>query len=117
MAKKDGGNIMMLTNETYDRLKWVTCVVLPRIGTLYFALATIWGVPYGEQVVGTCTALAAFFGYVLTKSSSDYQGDGTLVVDTSDPEKDIYSIVLPDYPEKLADQDTVVLRVQNSTEG
>lgn len=25
---------------------------LPALGTLYFALAGIWGLPYGEQLVG-----------------------------------------------------------------
>ena len=35
-------------NKMYDVLKWITMVVLPAIGTLYFALAGIWGFPYAE---------------------------------------------------------------------
>ena len=44
---------MKLTNKQYDILKWIALIALPAIGTLYFTLATIWGLPYGDQVVGT----------------------------------------------------------------
>ena len=40
-------------------------------------------------------------------------GDGQMVVDSSDPEKDIYSIVIADYPEKLAEKDKVMLKVSH----
>ena len=48
---------MSMSNKTYDILKWIAMYLLPAAGTLYFALAGIWGLPYGEQVVGTITAL------------------------------------------------------------
>lgn len=54
-----------MSNKTYDILKWITQYVLPALGTLYFALSSIWGLPYGEQVVGTVTAVDAFLGVVL----------------------------------------------------
>ena len=41
-----------MPNKAYDGLKYVAQVVLPAAGTLYFALAGIWGFPYGEQIVG-----------------------------------------------------------------
>ena len=41
-------------------------------GTLYFALAGIWGLPYGEQVVGTITAVDTFLGVILGISTSQY---------------------------------------------
>ena len=47
----------ILTDKTYNILKWVALVLLPALGTLYFALAGIWGFPYGEQIVGTITAI------------------------------------------------------------
>ena len=37
-----------LSNEVYDILKFIAQIVLPAAGTLYFALAGIWGWPYGE---------------------------------------------------------------------
>jgi len=63
----------MMSNKIYDVLKWVTMVVLPAIGTLYFALAGIWGFPYGEQICGTITAVVTFFGIVLGISSEQYK--------------------------------------------
>lgn len=105
---------MNLSNETYDRLKYIAQIVLPALGTLYFALASIWGLPYGEQIVGTITAIDAFLGALLRLSSNTYMGDGTLVVDESDPAKDIYSIVLDDYPDLLANKSQVVLKVQKA---
>lgn len=64
---------MKMCNKTYDILKWVALIVLPAIGTLYFALAGIWGFPYGEQIVGTITAIETFLGAVLQISNSNYK--------------------------------------------
>ncbi len=63
---------MSMSNEMYDRLKWVAQILLPAIGTLYFAVAAIWGLPFGEQVVGTVTAVDTFLGIILGISSSQY---------------------------------------------
>jgi len=47
--------------------------LLPAVGTLYFALAGIWEFPYGEEIVGTLTALDAFLGAILGISSMSYK--------------------------------------------
>ena len=68
----------MLSNKTYDILKFIAQIVLPALGTLYFALASIWGLPYGEQIVGTITAIDTFLGVLLGISTAQYnkeQGD------------------------------------------
>ncbi len=62
-----------MNNKTYDLLKWIAMYLLPAAGTLYFALAGIWGFPYGEEVVGTITAVDAFLGAVLGISSAKYK--------------------------------------------
>ncbi len=62
----------MLSNKTYDVLKWIALVFLPALGTLYFALAGIWGLPCGEQIVGTITAIDTFLGVLLGISSMRY---------------------------------------------
>lgn len=66
---------MKLDNKTYDVLKWIAQYLLPAAGTLYFALASIWGLPYGEQVVGTITAVDTFLGVLLGISSAQYNKD------------------------------------------
>jgi len=61
-----------MTNKMYDILKWIAQYFLPAVGTLYFALAGIWGLPCGEQVVGTITAVDTFLGVLLGISSAQY---------------------------------------------
>jgi hypothetical protein len=63
----------LLSNKQYDILKWVAQILLPALGTLYFALAGIWGFPFGEQVVGTITAIDTFLGVILGISSANYK--------------------------------------------
>jgi hypothetical protein len=64
---------MKLSNKTYDVLKWVAMYLLPALGTLYFALAGIWGFPYGEEIVGTITAVDTFLGVILGISNAQYK--------------------------------------------
>lgn len=68
---------MRLSNKTYDVLKWIAMYLLPALGTLYFALAGIWGLPYGEQIVGTITAIDTFLGVILGISTASYNKDST----------------------------------------
>lgn len=102
---------MVMSNKTYDTLKWITQYVLPGLGTLYFALSSIWGLPYGEQVVGTITAVDAFLGVILGISSSNYKGDGTLKIDTSNPNKDVYLLDMNHPITELNEKKNVMLVV------
>lgn len=65
----------MMSNKIYDVLKFIAQILLPALGTLYFALASIWGLPYGEQIVGTITAVDAFLGAILGISTRIYKQD------------------------------------------
>ena len=62
----------MMSNKLYDILKYIALIVLPAIGTLYFALSGIWGLPYGEQILGTITAIDTFLGALLKISTNIY---------------------------------------------
>lgn len=64
---------MLLSDKVYNRLKWVAQYLLPALGTLYFALASIWGLPYGEQIVGTITSIDTFLGVILGISTNAYK--------------------------------------------
>lgn len=61
-----------MSNKLYDILKWIALYFLPALGTLYFALAGIWGLPFGEQIVGTITAADTFLGVLLGISTYNY---------------------------------------------
>ena len=64
---------MKMSNKVYDILVWIAQIVLPAFGTFYAALAGIWGLPCGEQVVGTVLAVDTFLGAVLKISSNQYK--------------------------------------------
>lgn len=65
--------MMIMNDKTYDFLKWIAQLFLPAVGTLYAALAGIWGFPYGEQIVGTILAIDTFLGAILGISNANYK--------------------------------------------
>ena len=64
---------MIIKGKVYDVLKQIAMYWLPALGTLYFTLSGIWGLPYGEQIVGTITAIDTFLGVILGISKSNYK--------------------------------------------
>lgn len=62
----------MMNDKLYKILKYIAMIFLPALGTLYFALAGIWGFPYAEQVIGTITAVDTFLGVILGISTAQY---------------------------------------------
>ena len=69
---------MKMSNKVYDVLKFIAQILLPAVGTLYFALARIWDLPYAEQIVGTITAVDAFLGALLGISTMQYRKEAEL---------------------------------------
>lgn len=67
---------MIFSNKAYDILKQVAVIVLPAMGTLYFALCQIWGLPYGEEIVGTIAAVDTFIGALIGVSTKSYNQSG-----------------------------------------
>lgn len=63
---------MVLPDKVYNTLKWITMVVFPALGALYFGLSQIWGFPYGEEIVGTISLFTVFLGALLGVSTYNY---------------------------------------------
>lgn len=63
----------MFSDRTYNALKWVAQIVLPALGAMYFGLSQIWGLPYGEEIVGTITVIDTFLGALLGISTAQYK--------------------------------------------
>lgn len=67
--------MVKMKNETYDFLKYLAQIVIPAIGTFYFAIAKIWGLPFGTEVVGTLTAVDTLLGSLLMLSKEKEGGE------------------------------------------
>ena len=44
---------MLMSNKTYDILKWIALICIPAIATFYVALAPVWGWPLADEVAKT----------------------------------------------------------------
>ena len=64
---------MKMNSKVYDVLKYVTTIGLPALATLYFTIASMWNLPYAEQIVGTIAAITTFLGTLLGISSYNYK--------------------------------------------
>lgn len=103
-------SLFQLSGRTYDTLKWVAMVFLPALGTLYFTVATLWGLPYVEQTLGTIAAVGTFLGILLGISTKQFWSTtektaGLLHIDTSGEADQYYLEVtapLQDIPNKQA---------------
>jgi hypothetical protein len=108
----------VFTGKLYDVLKYLAQVVFPALGTAYFALAQIWGLPAAQEVVGTIIVVDTFLGVVLQISSTKYNNsdakyDGTVGV-TETEEKLNYVLNLNDDPVALKDKDEIRLKIAPS---
>jgi len=114
-----------LSGKTYDFLKFVAQVLLPALGTLYFAVAGVWGLPFADQVVGTVLAVDTFLGVVLGISTAQYRAsnalqlakadyDGVMKIHQYDEHNGMFELEFPDPPHELMSKDKVLLKVQKA---
>jgi len=66
---------MNMPNKVYDVLKFIAQIVLPAIATFYVTIASIWGLPLGDEISRTVMAIDTLLGAVLMISSSKYKED------------------------------------------
>lgn len=107
-----------LSGRTYDFMKFLAQILIPALGTLYFALAQIWGLPAAEEVVGTVVAVDTFLGVILGISTAQYNAsesrfDGIMEVHPKQENGvQTFQLNLNEAPEYLADKSIVAFRVQ-----
>lgn len=63
---------MKLSDKWYNILKWVCMVALNGIGSCYRALSGVWGLPFGEEVMQTCSIVSVLIGALIGISSYNY---------------------------------------------
>lgn len=63
---------MKMSNKVYDVLKFIAQIVLPAIATFYVTIASIWGLPLGDEISRTVMAVDTLLGAILMISSHQY---------------------------------------------
>lgn len=109
----------LMSNAVYDSLKFLVVVVLPATGALYFGLASIWGLPKAEEVVGSIVVLTTFLGVVLQISNKSYTNsderfDGDVNID-SFPEEGYSELKFSLDPKAIEVKDEIVVRVNRKS--
>lgn len=106
----------LVSNRFYDRLKYIALVILPALGSLYFGIGEIWGLPKIQEVVGTITVIDTFLGLILRQSNKAYQRsdarfDGHIDV-IEDEDAKLYSLQVDGDPaEVLEKKDEMLFKV------
>lgn len=65
-----------MSNKMYDILKWIAQIVLPAIATFYVTIASLWNLPFPEEISGTVMAVDTLLGAMLMISSENYKKEG-----------------------------------------
>jgi hypothetical protein len=107
---------LTLSNKAYDVGKWFAQIGLPALATLYFALAQIWALPYGSEVVGSITSVDAFLGVVLGLSTKSYNSSdtpyvGTINIASTSEGNKTYELELNGQPEDIDGKKSVTFKV------
>lgn len=66
---------MKLPNKIYDVLKWLVILFIPALAVFYGKLATIWDLPFIDEIPDTLIGLDAFLGAILGLSTMSYEAD------------------------------------------
>ena len=107
-----------LSNKTYDRLKFLTQILLPGLGTLYVAVALLWGLPEPEKVSSTIVAVTAFLGLFLGASTKQYQNsdarfDGAIIITPHPEDENASNLNVRLDPQAREYRDEVTVRVEH----
>ena len=68
-----------MNSKVFDIIRFIGEIVLPALGALYFGVAKIWGLPYGQEVVGTIACVTTFVGAVIGVSRKKYNDQKELL--------------------------------------
>lgn len=111
---------MIISNKTYNFIKYLITIFLPSAGALYFALVQIWDFPRIAGVNGTINAVCSFLGMLIGFSSRQYHkendnSDGELVI--TEHEGDKYpALHVKDSFDRIESKDKVLLDVVKVTD-
>lgn len=107
------------SNKLYNVLKFIALILLPGLGTLYFALAGVWHLPAANEVVATITSVDTFLGLIVQfmankYNKSDARYDGAIVVRENTSGAKVYSLEVGNL-DNLDTKSQVVFRIKGSS--
>lgn len=111
----------MLGDGAYNVVKKSATIVLPALGTLYFTLSQIWGLPHAEAVVGTIAAVNTFLGVIIQISKKSYYSSNAPYVgeikvqESPDGSRKVFSLVVDGDPEALEYMDQATFKINSDT--
>lgn len=106
---------LLFNNKAYDLVKFLALVLLPALGTLYFGVAAIWGLPHADDVVGTILVVDTFLGALIGITASQYKNsdarfDGNIDLSEGDePGTTAMNVRLS--PDAIYGKDEVVVKI------
>lgn len=63
---------LLMSDKTYDIMKWIVQYILPGLGVLYAIIAGATGIPYADIVLAVVMAVDWFLGIILGISTKQY---------------------------------------------
>ena len=63
---------LLMSDKTYNIMKWIVQYILPGLGVLYAIIAGVTGLPYAEVVLAIVMAIDWFLGIILGISTKQY---------------------------------------------
>lgn len=67
------GGLIMLSNKTYDWLKWAAIIAIPAVSTFVSFVFPLWGIPHASEIAQTITAAGTLLGALLGVSAVQYK--------------------------------------------
>ena len=108
---------VVLSEPAYKTANSFVRILLPLLGTLYFALSMIIRGEANEWILGVILFLCLFFGTALTQSDKNrrvvYDGEMVIVADRGGVRT--FSLEVAGDPDDLALKDVIVFKVQKTS--
>ena len=75
---------MKLNDKLYNIIKWVALIALDAIGVAYQSLADVWALPYGTEVMKTCSIISVLIGALIGVSAYSYNKEQRILEESEE---------------------------------
>jgi len=84
---------MKLSDSTFDVLKFVGTILLPALAVFYTSMATIWGLPFGEEIPKTLMAIDLLLNTCLGISTANYYKELAKANEVLEEQEDEHQVI------------------------